>query len=379
MFKSKKIFIVALILISMVAFTGCGSKNEAQPVEAQEEELIPIPVEVVAVTTADISSTDNVNGLLAANVEVNVVPKVPGKVAQILVDMGDRVNKGDVLVRLDDAELQAQLKQAQAGLAMAKTSGSQANVRYQDAKKNLERMQSLFEQGAISEQQLEGAEIQVELADPEVSAAQIKQSEASLQMVQTQLNNTVITAPVGGIISARNVEIGEMAGQTPVVSIVDIDKVIVEVNVTEGQVNKLAKGQKVDVEVAAVSDKLFAGTILSISPAADAQTRLFQVRIEISNKDHKLKPGMFAQVKLSTEKKFGVVVISKEAIIERDKEKIVFVVQNNVAIQKEVITGISDDNKVEVLSGLSSGEQLVIKGQHKLQNNAPVNVAGGNI
>lgn len=378
MFKSKKIFIVALILISMVVFTGCGSKNASQPVDAQEE-VKPIPVEVVAVTTADIASTDNVNGVLAANVEVNVVPKVPGKVAQVLVDMGDRVNKGDVLIRLDDAELQAQLKQAQAGLAMAKTGGTQASVRYQDAKNNLERMQSLFEQGAISEQQLEGAKTQLEMADPDVAAAQIKQAEASLQMVQTQLNNTVITAPVGGIISVRNVEIGEMAGQTPVVSIVDIDKVIVEVNVTEGQVNKLADGQKVDVEVAAVSDKPFAGKILSISPAADARTRLFPVKIEISNKDHKLKPGMFARVKISTEKKSGVVVISKEAIVERGKERIVFVIQDDVAIQREIITGISNDNNIEILSGLASGDQLVIKGQHKLQNNSPVSVAGGNI
>jgi RND family efflux transporter MFP subunit len=133
----------------------------------------------------------------------------------------------------------------------------------------------------------------------------------------------------------------------------------------------------VTVIVSAVGEEPFTGTIATISPAADSLSSTFPISIEISNSEHKLKPGMFAEAKLVLETKEGVLVLPKQAVIDSGDKKYVYVVKDNKAIQTEITTGIEDDERVEIVSGLQAGDMIVLSGQNKLQNETPVTVSGG--
>lgn len=349
-----------IFILCLVMLTGCGAKD-ATVDQPQEEKAVL--VETGKVVKGNISSISTVNGKIAADMEVSIIPKMGGKVSEANFQVGDRVHKGDVLVRFESTELQAQLEQARAGLAMSKAN-------YENAKANLERMKSLFDQGAVSQQQLEAAQTAVATGSTDSAAA-------AVQLMEAQLANTVIKSPVGGIVASRTVEVGEMAGQMPVMTIVDIEKVKVETDVTESAVNKLKVGQKVDVLVSAVGEKPFVGTIDTISPAADSLSNTFPLAIRIENSEHKLKPGMFAEIKLALETKNGVLVLPKQAVIDSGDKKYAYVVENNKAMQKDITTGVEDDLRFEVLSGLKEGELIVLTGQNKLQNETLVTTAGG--
>jgi RND family efflux transporter MFP subunit len=373
--RKKAFFILNVILILMISVApGCGNKSSQE--NEQKKEPQGVLVDSTLVTKGDISEVSTVSGKIIPRVEVNVVPKMPGRVAQVFFDVGDQVHKGDVLISLDDAEYRTGLESSEAALAMSKIGQSQSQTQYQDAAKNLERMKNLYEQGAISKQQLESAQTGLEMADPAMAAAKIRQAEAAVETAKTQIENTVIKSPADGIISARTVEVGEMAAQSPVMTVVDIDTVEVETNITESKINKLKEGQKVDVIVSAVSKKPLKGTISSISPAVDSKSGAFPMKIKISNPGHKLKPGMFAEIKLTLETRKGVVIIPKEAVVNSGKGKYVFVIRNNKALQTNIKSGLEDDTNLEVVSGLKSGDKIVVTGQQKLQDQTPVMIAG---
>lgn len=358
---TKKVLISGFLIISSLLFlSACGNK-EVETEGSQEEKAVV--VETTQVEIGDISQISTVNGKIAPQKEVSIMPKMGGKVSEVRFAVGDQVGQGDVLVRLETTELQAQLKQAQAALAM-----SQAN--YESAVVNLERMEILFDEGAISKQQLEQAQTMVATGNPDSAAA-------TVQLIEAQLANAVIKSPTGGIVATRSVEVGEMAGQMPMMTIVDIDRVRVETNITEGEVNKLKVGQKVNVFVSALGEEPFSGTIKTISPAADMMTSTFPIAVEIANKDHRLKPGMFAELRLVLENKQGVFLLPKEAVIDSGDQKYVYGIQGDKAIQIEVVTGLEDDEQVEIISGLTENQVVVVSGQSKLQNEAKVKISGG--
>ncbi|MCR6545407.1 efflux RND transporter periplasmic adaptor subunit [Dehalobacterium formicoaceticum] len=357
---NSKIFASLLIGMSIMVFSGCGAQETGTEQQNEEKAVL---VESGAVVTGDISSIATVNGKIAANLEVNIVPKMSGKVAQVNFQVGDQVRKGAVILRLETTELQAQLKQARAVLAAA-----QAN--YESAVTNLERSKVLFEQGAVSQQQLENAQTMVATGSTDSAAASVK-------LIETQIANAVVTAPAGGIVSARMVEVGEMAAMAPVMTIVNINPVQVEANVIEGDINKLKAGQNVDVFVTAVQAEPFTGTIDTISPAAESQSNTFPITIKIPNDGNKLKPGMFAEMKLILETKKGVLLVPKQAVTESDGKKYVYVIKDQKALQTEITTGVEDEAQIQVLSGLAEGDQIVLSGQNKLQNGSLVTSSGG--
>jgi RND family efflux transporter MFP subunit len=353
-------WIWVLLLLVSIAFAGCGAP-ETTTDQPQEEKAALVDTEEVV--TGNISSFATVTGKIAADTEVSIIPKMGGKVAEVNFQVGDRVHKGDVLVRLESTELQAQLQQTRAALAMAKAN-------YENAKANLERIRSLYEQGAVSKQQLEAAETAVATGSPDSAAA-------AVQLIEAQLANTVIKSPIDGIVASRSVEVGEIAAQMPVMTIVDIDKVKVATSVTEGVVNRIKLGQKVEVIVSAVGEAPFTGSIATISPAADSLNSTFPITVEIPNPEHKLKAGMFAEVRIALESKEGVLILPKQAVVDSGDKKYVYVVKDNKALLTEISTGIEDDQRVEVVSGVQAGDMVVISGQNKLQNETPVTIAGG--
>ncbi|MGQ9512167.1 efflux RND transporter periplasmic adaptor subunit [Thermodesulfitimonas sp.] len=275
-------------------------------------------------------------GKVVAGEEVTLAPKIPGKVAAVAVDVGDTVRAGQVVLRLDAAEIEAAVRQAAAavkvaeaglnqaalGAERAQAMLSQAQENYRLALANYERGKALLAEEAISSADFEnrfeqpyvnavGALKTAEAAyrqavdqKERVAPAQVEQARAALAAAKTNLANTQVVAPLNGIVAVRNVDPGELASpQVPALTLVNIDTVYVEVDVPERVVSRLRVGQKVKVWVEAVRATPFTSEITRISPAADPRTKSFNVKVALKNPDHLLKPGMFATVNFSLQEK----------------------------------------------------------------------------
>ncbi|MDQ7789877.1 MAG: efflux RND transporter periplasmic adaptor subunit [Clostridia bacterium] len=371
--KSWWVVMVFVLAIGLVT-TGCGGDTDKA---AEDDQAV-----LVAVAEAEkglLSRGDILTGKVIAKAEVNLVPKMPGKVSAVLADVGDRVQAGQTLMRLDATELQAQLSQAEAGVTLAESGLRQAELSFRDTQKNYERMKHLYEQGAIAAAEFEKVEMGYEIARDQaekLAPAQLKQAKAQLAYVQANYNNTILTSPISGIVSARSVTVGELAAQTmPVFTVVSFDSVYVETNASEQQVNKIKAGQEVTVRISAVSSEPLAGKVTNVSPAADSRTRTYPVKVEMDNPEHLIKPGMFAEVDLSKTDD-EVIIVPRDAIVHRSGASAVFVLTDDEdSVQfRQVVTGGSDGKNIAILEGLQQGEKVVISGQESLESGTKVKV-----
>ena len=206
----------------------------------------------------------------------------------------------------------------------------------------------------------------------EALKAQVKQAESAVGLIQTNLENSIITSPVTGIISNKLTNDGEViAAGYPLLTVVNIDTVKVVIDVAEEEINKIKDGQEVDVSVGAVSNEKIKG-IITIVPPASNPTRLFQVKISMNNEDHVLKPGMFAEVEMEKGIKQDVVVLPKDAILLKKHGNVAFMVSEDKAVERMVKLGITNGDSVEILEGINPGDIVVVKGQNMLKEGAVV-------
>lgn len=404
MFKKLNIKSLSLMLtISlMVMISGCTKDKETN---AKVEEDYT-PVETMIVEKTSIGNTRKFDGTVMANEEVMVMPKIPGTVEVLNVELGDKVNKGDILFKIDQKDVSNVAKQANVsielarkGVEQAQNSMETANTNYEltkekfeKAKMDLERTRELYEEGAVSKSQLEQAELaaspnQLELSKKQVNQSEIAIKQAKEQLSQAQLayeqainnvDNTVVTAPISGVISELNVKLGQIASNAQAAAnIVDIDKVYLQINLTEDLVNKISLGQSVEVEIPAAFEGTRTSTISYISSTADIGNKLYSVKIYTDNEDKKIRPGMNGEVKLDTDKIDSVIAIDKDAILDEDGEEIVYVVEEGLPIRKIVNPGFDNGTFVEIKSGLTLGEELITKGQHYVKEGKKVKVIRG--
>lgn len=370
--RTTKLFSI-VCMITALAFTGgCGKKDVNTPVTEEKN----IPVTISEVKTGSLSTSTTISGKVAPFQEVAIIPKVPGKVAQVPVDVGTRVTKGSLLVKLDTTDLEISLSAALNGLQNAKITYDQARLNYNNAKNNYERMKLLYKDGAVSFQQLEQAELAYNLASDAVRAPVVATAQTQIDSIRNQIANATITSPIDGEVAVRNVDPGEMAGNAYVMTVVNIDTVYVEGTIAEDDITLVKQGQKVAVKVDAAGGT-FEGIVKIISPAADQQTKGYPVKVEIKNPGHKLKPGMFAEINLVTADRKDIVVVPKESLVTRGASRVVYVVENNIALERTVETGIESDGAIEITKGLKVGEKIVVQGQQSLSDKAKVSVKTG--
>ncbi|MBZ4687957.1 MAG: efflux transporter periplasmic adaptor subunit [Clostridiales bacterium] len=372
MFKNRSFTVcIFLIIITLILIPGCGKKD---PVQSNVEQKIS--VKVADVGKQNIVYKTKITGNVKAEKDVSIIPKVGGRVEEVNIEVGQRVEKGDTLIVLERDEIAAALKQAEAALASSKALRVQNESTYNNAKIDYERMKKLYSEGAISKQLLDQARLQLDVSNPDSIEAQVKQAEAALEQAKYNLANTIITSPISGIVTSVDLEEGEMASPgIAVARVVNMDKVYIESSVTENQVNHLEVGQKVDVIIGAISTEPLVGTVYSVSPAAD-ESKSYPVKVELENSGYTIKPGMFAEVEIILAEKNNVISVPLGVIVERNGEEGVFVVEGNNAVFKKIVRGLDDGENVEVLSGLKEGEKLVVMGHHSLTNNTPVKVIG---
>lgn len=410
--KRKVIGILIIVTILIAISIGfAGGNNEL--VEEVEEEIY-VPVEVKQVNYTDLANITTMSGNVFADKDLMILPTMPGKVKSINFKDGDQVKKGDVLFTLDGKDIQKQIDQAKIAYDMAKVNYNmgedQAKVTQDtyertkaltesvldNARENLENTKKLYEVGAVSKIQLEQAEISLQQQETQMegqldqaemsssdkinqlSSIQLKQAELAYKQARDGLDNTVITSPIDGIVTGRTIEVGTIASNAQAsMNIVDMNNVYVEIQVVDGLINKLSQGQKVSLIIPAISPEYRDVVIDSVNSIPDPRTQLYSIKINIENNDGKIKPGMFANVEIPLEEKINVLSIPSESVIIKNEKNLVYILEDEKAVEREIKIGLDTGSEVEVLEGLKENDIVIIKGHNYVKDGGIVKVVGG--
>lgn len=327
------------LLIAAVAMAGVSCK-EKKAVQEQTETIPSVTVETVS--SRDVIQQTVFTGTVEADVVNNIAPQQPRRISRILVDVGDRVKAGQLLVELD-----------RSSLVQAKAQMDNALIEY-------ERTNELYEFGGASKSEWDARRLQYDVAK---------------STYDNLLENTTLVSPVAGIVSARNYDNGDMAGSSPILVVEQIRPVKIMINVSESLFSKVKRDMKIYVTFDAYGDEQFTGKVTRIYPTVDNSTRTFQVEVSLPNSDERIRPGMFARVTLPYDVAKHV-VISDRAILKLmgsgDRYVYIYNPADGTVRYSKVELGRRMDAEYEVLSGVENGDKVVVIGQNALSNGAKV-------
>ncbi|HEX2694285.1 MAG TPA: efflux RND transporter periplasmic adaptor subunit, partial [Acidobacteriota bacterium] len=341
---------IPAVAAMVIALVSCKpAKKGAAQAPAAEQAAV---VKTYTVARQRVSEKIAYSGTLEASKKTSITPEIGGKIARILVREGDSVKAGQVLAELETESIRLQLKQAEAGLAVAEAG-------YKDALKNKERMDRLIKENAVSEQQAEKVTLGYDAA-----RAQREQAQAALNLAKYALNITIMKAPFAGIIAAKNAEVGDVinpmmggySGASGVLTLMDFAKVKIAIDVAENDALRLRKGQAALLRVPSFPDREFPGEVTIANLTADAATKKFRVEALFDNAGGELRPGTFGEVVFEASAHESVLAVPQKAVLDNSY---VYVVQAGKAVKRTVTLGLQNTTVVEVLSGLAEGDVVI--------------------
>jgi len=373
---------VFIWIVIGLALLMCGCQNsdsEEKIAPAGIKVVEPPTVKVVTVKRGDISVPLVATGTIFPEYESKIGPKISGTIEIVYVDEGDKVRKGQPLVQLDQQNLLIVVRQGQAAVRVAEAQLKEAEVKVENLKKERERLANLLKKNVISQQKYDDIDTAYSMAVTgiEVIRAQIFSARENLAMAEQKLSDTVIIAPFSGLIVKRFINQGEFVSTmppSPLFLIMNIDKVKTEIGLPEIHIARIHIGNPVDVIVDTYPGIIFKGTVSTINPMVDPVSRAFTVKVEIPNKDHRLKPGMFARVKIYTAIHKGALIVPFKSVMKRAGAAVVFVIDVNTVRLRAVTAGITNEREIEVIDGLKEGEEVVIEGHYGMADKTEVRV-----
>lgn len=327
-------------LLAVALLASCGGKEGAGSAESEAPQKSNVRVEEVQLVAVDQIST--FTATIEADLVNNIAPAMGGRIRRIYVDVGSYVSRGQALVAMDAANF------------------SQQQTQVATLRRDFERYNELFAVGGISKQQLDQAKTQLDIA------------ESALNNLG---ENTTLTSPVSGLVTARNYDAGDMASQLPILTIENINPVKVMVNVSESYYSKVLKGMPVEVQADAVGSETFQGKVTLIHPTLDPMSHTFTIEVSVPNSEQRLRPGMFARVKMN----FGSndrPLVSDRAVLKQtgSNDRYVFVEDEGKAVYTLVELGARLEDKYEIVSGLNAGDRVIVEGNSGLIDGAAVEV-----
>lgn len=332
---------------------------------------MPMTVELAPVKRADMTESMSVVGNLIALATVELVPKVSGRLETVAVRLGDRVNRGQQIAKIESQEIREQVKQAQASYEVAAATIRQREADLRLAQTNLDRSRNLYERQLIPRQTFDDtdARYQAATAQLDLARAQYAQAEARLDELKINLANTEIVSPVSGFIGKRALDPGAwVTPNSAFISVVDISLVRLVANVVEKDLRRISRGMPADVAVDAFPGERFKGRISNVAPVLDPATRTAQIEVEIDNASFRLKPGMYAKVDFTVERKENTLVVPANAIVTVNGKQGVFLPdEGDVAKFQPIAIGMMQPDRVEIASGLAEGTQVVTTGAAALR------------
>jgi HlyD family secretion protein len=340
----------------------------------------PLTVELGKASRATIQAEITVVGNLIGQATVAVSPRAAGRLESVEVRLGDRVTRGQRIAKIEDFDIQEQVKQAEAAQQVSEATIRQREADLQLAQTNAERSRSLYERQLLPKQTLDDNEsrYQSAMAAVDLARAQAAQSKARLDELRINLGNTIISSPVNGFVSRRSVDPGAFVSQNvPVVDVVDISTVRLVANVVEKDLAELKTGNGTRVGVDAFAGEVFMGRIARVSPVLDPATRTAQIEIEIANPGARLKPGMYARVSVTTSTRKETLVIPANAVVDLGGRRGVFTPLNETAVFRALDIGTEQSELVEVLAGLADGDTVITTGSSALRDGDRIVLPGG--
>lgn len=356
-----------------LALTGCsGTKHETEKKEAASPVVVK-GVSLETVKTASLPETLEVAGTVRSRTSAVVSARVPGTIILLKVREGERVKKGQLLVQLDARENQATAAAADAGLDESRRALEETHARKTLADATFERYNRLFKEQAVSRQEFEVKQTEKELAAQGVARAEarLRQAREGAQAAGTLAGYTRIVAPISGIITARQADLGSTAFPAqPLMTIEDEGSYQLELSVPESIAPKVRPGTPVQVSLDALNIS-FTARIAEIVPAADPASRTFIAKVGLSQKG--LTSGMFGRGAISLGTVVNGLLVPMKAIVERGALTSVWVADNaNIARLRLVKTGKSVGDRVEILAGLSDGERVAVIGVEKISEGSKI-------
>ena len=414
---------LTILLISTVVFTGCKGESEVLGAEGDTY----TPVKVLTVKTGDISDESIFTGQVKPVKAIDIMGKFPGEIHATYFNVGESVSQGDVLFAFNETDMRhtveslaSQVNSAEAAVGSAKlnvniTSGSQqesqlnqvksslnsAKLTYDNAKINYERTQALYASGAVSKSEHDGIEqayLQAKNAYDTVLQSYtlltgkqlsentalakngLQQAIASRDALVVQYNNAKetlsdlnVASPISGIIATKNIETGEMYNSSfPAYSVIDIDTVLIPINVTDDWINGLKIGDEVNVTIQSISGEAYTGKITEISPIPNAMDFTYPVKVEVSNANHQIKPGMFAEVRVVKNQLKDVIVVNRSYLERIEDTWYAYVVEEDTTHVRSVKLGLDNGKEVEVIEGLKDGDLLIVTGKEYVSDQEKV-------
>ena len=345
--KLAGILMVALVVGGIITVLMHNKAKSAST--ARNDKMTTFPVSAVTATKEKIEESLFMVGTITGNNDVAIVSETQGRVTSVFVKIGDQVAAGTAIAQVDDELKQANFKLAEAN--------------YEKTRKDLARNEELFKDRTISESQIESSRLALTSAESQYIVA------------KRQLNDTRIKTPIAGVVTSRTVELGTMVqpGMT-VANVVDVSQLKLKLNVAENDAFKLKTRDKVEITTEVYPGVIFDGRIESISSKGD-EAHTYPVEIALANNSkNPLKAGMFSRVHFVSVKSHETVVIPREALIGSIRDSKVYVIESGVAKLRSVVSGYEAGTKVQIISGLKEGEQIVVSGHNNLKDNAAVTI-----
>lgn len=383
----KKLPIIAaalLVLVLVGAFVyriGQSKERNAVAKAASEKEVIT-SVRTATVSTKDMPQVVQITGNVKANNDIQVLPKSPGRVTNVYVDVGSIVKAGQVLATVEAVDMALRVKQAQAQLQQAQAGLEQAKVQKQTAQRGLERARALLDKGAMTQADFEGADAGAQLAAVGILGAEasVALADANLALVQKAFEDTRITTPVAGVVTRKNINIGTMAQPaTAAFSVQDQSSLKMEGAVPAAYVPKLALGMAVEILVDELPGRSFVGKVSRRAPTLDAETRRGAIEIALEPAEG-LLPNMFGRAQISFGSSANVMVVPGTAVLSVAGQPAVYLIEKSgdaiIAKMVRPKIGAKHFDEVIIEDGLSSGDVVVVSGNAGLKDGAKVSLSG---
>ena len=338
--------VLGFITLTQSCTTSKEDNSATNSIEAKQE----VPVKTMMVRTEEIYKSIEFTASLIPFEEIYLAPVSPGKIEKIKVEIGDHVSMGQIVATMDKSNME------------------QAKINLLNLETNFKRMETLKKTNTISDQQFD-----------QVNTA-YKAAEVSYRFLQ---DNTQIKAPFSGIVSGKYFEDGEnfsgapntAAGKSAIVTIVKINQLKALIGISASYFPQIAEGMLADISCDIYPGEKFKGEIYQKYPTIDNATKTFTIEVKIQNEDLKLRPGMFCTIDLNLGKGTTILVPTIALIKQTGtNDMYVFLSKNNIAIKQPIKTGRLIDDKTEIIAGVSDGDEVIIVGQNKLENQMPITI-----
>ncbi|MCT4633227.1 MAG: efflux RND transporter periplasmic adaptor subunit [Firmicutes bacterium] len=368
--------ILLLGLIGILLLTACGRASEKTK-ESTEESYKKV-VEIYFGQEGDLKRTFSMTGVFEAASIVKIIPKIQGieEVEELQVLEGQFVKKGDILSKIDDENVRDNINSARASYQLSKDNYEKGLENYNIALDNLKRTEKLYEEGAVTKQDLENAQVMASNNELDILKGQLDIARINFENQKKSLDHVLLSSPIDGVVSRMNIEEkGYISGQS-FIEIAQIDKLKLRVKLPQNVVKVLEIGDVIDIDLISEDKKVF-GSVKSINYVPEDISNLYSVLIELDNPDYLIKPGMFGQVSIDIKDSKETILLPVDSVLNDSDGSYVYIVVDNKAYKTYIEIGEDNGEEIEIISGLDSSQAVVVSGQEFLEDGIEVVVVRG--